>query len=117
MTALTATFSTVNSQCWRNWFERMCPATSSGLRLVCASISCDLLFRGQNDRQLVGPVVIEKQRDADSLRCPASTSRGVARSIFDFFDPIALGGTGEAFDDLLHDRPSADRALAVDVGA
>ena len=60
ITAFTATFSTVYSQATRNSVAGMWPTTSSGLRLVCASISGDALLGRQHDRQLVGPAVVEE---------------------------------------------------------
>src|SRR5439155_1085887 len=78
MTALTATFSTVNSQSTRNWFERMCPTTSSGLRLVWASISATRFSVGKTIGSLSVQLFSKKRRcrfSSPSL----STSLGVER--------------------------------------
>ena len=79
ITAFTATFSTVNSQCWRNWFERKCPATSSGFRLVWASISATRFSVGK----MIGSLSVQllsRNRRCRFSSASASTSLGVERS-------------------------------------
>jgi hypothetical protein len=79
ITALTATFSTVYSQYWRNWFERICPATSSGLRLVWASISLTLFSVGRTIGSLSVQLFSRNNRCRFSS-VSESTILGVARS-------------------------------------
>ena len=116
ITALTATCSTVNSQCWRNWFERRWPATSSGLWLVCASISATRFSVGRTMGSL-SVQLFSKNTRCKLSSVSASTNLGVETLKLDFFKAIPLGGPGEPFDDFLHHRPAADRALAIDIGA
>ena len=110
ITALTATFSTVYSQCSRNWFERMWPTTSSGLRLVCASISATRFSVGRTIGSL-SVQLFSRNRRCRFSSVSASTSRGVERSNLISLTTIAFGRAGESFDDLLHHRPAADRVL------
>ena len=91
ITALTATFSTVYSQYSRNWVERMCPTTSSGLWLVCASISATRSSVGRT----IGSLSVQLFSRNSWCRLSsvsASTSRGVERSNLISFRSIAFGG-------------------------
>jgi hypothetical protein len=79
MTALTATFSTVYSQNSRNCVGRMCPTTSSGLWLVCASISATRSSVGRT----MGSMSVQwlsMNRRCRLRSVSGSTNRGVVRS-------------------------------------
>src|SRR6266849_3782570 len=103
MTAFTATFSTVYSQCSRKCVERMWPTVSSGLRWVWESIAATRSSVGST----IGSMSVQRLSRNSRWRLSSvfgSQSRGVDRS-------------GEALDDFLHDRAAGDRIRPVDVGA
>ena len=116
MTALTATFSTVNSQNSRNAVGRRRPTTSSRARLVPASMA--------STRSSVGSTIGRKsvQRSATKscwrFSSVSGSSSGWGGAIEgQAGEVLVVERLGEPFDDELHERPAVDGILAVDVGA
>ena len=68
ITALTATFSTVNSQCCAKLVRAHVPDDFVRLAARVRQHFRHALFGRQDDRQLVGPIVLQEQADAGSLR-------------------------------------------------
>ena len=116
MTALTATFSTVNSQNSRNAVGRSRPTTSSGGWLVPLSIA--------STRASVGRTIGRKsvQWFSSNSRCrlssvSGSSSRGVVRSNDSPCRSASSSGARQPLDHLLHERPAVNGIVALDVGA
>ena len=116
ITALTATFSTVNSQNSRNAVGRRRPTTSSRARLVPASIA--------STRSSVGSTIGRKsvQRSATKRRwrfssVSGSSSAGRRAIEGQAREVLVVERLGQPLDDELHERPAVDGVLAVDVGA
>ena len=92
----------------------MCPATSSGLRLVCASISATRFSVGRTIGSLSVQLFSRNRLLQVVVGVGVHQSRRGALEL-DFLQMIAFGWAGESFDDFLHHWAAADRALAVDV--
>src|SRR5215467_7139181 len=116
ITAFTATFSTVYSQATRNSVGCICPATSSGLRLVCASMAATRFSVG---RTMGSPSVQLFSRNCRWRLSSVSGSsrRGVVRSnvVVMLRCRSSVEHAGEPGHDLLHHRAAGEGIVAIDI--
>ena len=82
------------------------------LRLVCASISATRFSVGRTIGTVIPVIFQEPTMKFSSVWSPPPSRRALE---LDFLQMIAFGWAGQSFDDFLHHRPPADRALAFDV--
>ena len=116
ITALTATFSTVNSQNSRKRVGRIRPTTLSRGKLVPLSIFATRSSVGSvTGRKSVQWFSMNKRLEIVLRVGSEQPRRGpVERNAFEI---IVGQRAGQPFDQLLHERPLGDRIGALDVGA
>ena len=116
ITALTATFSTVSSQNSRKAVGRM-PADHLVRRMAGAlEHRGDALFRRQDDREVVGPVVLEEQL----LEIVFGVGRDQARRRAlegQTLQVFLIERLGQPLDHFLHEALLGDRVDALDIAA
>ena len=77
---------------------------------------CHSFLRWQNDRQLVRPIVFQEKTMQVLFAVAVDQSRRRALEL-DLREAISIGGAGQSLNDLLHNRPAAQRVLSINVGS